>query len=114
MKKGFLRGNVLVKVCDCFPPEPFLMFSQLSQAVLAILIAPSAARPGGQSSGAGGYADRLNLQTLTIGSLAFAATVVGSSGGGTATIAYTLFAGALCAFHRSEVSLVSQDWRRVQ
>ena len=50
------------------------------QTVLAILIAPSAAHPGSQSSGAGRYADRLNLQTLTIGALAFAATVVGSLG----------------------------------
>lgn len=41
-----------------------------------MLIGPTAARPGNQSSGAGGYADLLNLQTMTFPSLAFAATVV--------------------------------------
>jgi len=43
-----------------------------------MLIGPAAAHPGDQSSGAGGYADLLNLQTLTVPSLAFAATVVRS------------------------------------
>jgi hypothetical protein len=79
MKKGFLRGRVLVKVCFSIQALSYLSAKGL-QAVLAILIAPSAARPGGQSSGAGGYADRLNLQTLTIGTLALAATMVGSLG----------------------------------
>ena len=38
---------------------------------------PAAAVPGaGQPSGAGGYADIFNLQTMTILSLAFAATTV--------------------------------------
>lgn len=46
------------------------------QALLAILIGPSAARPGGKSSGAGGYADVFNLKTITVPSLAFAATIV--------------------------------------
>jgi len=41
-----------------------------------MLIGPAAAHPGNQSTGAGGYADLLNLQTLTVPSLAFAATVV--------------------------------------
>lgn len=58
MNKGFLRGGLLVK------------------ALLSIFIGPAAARPGSHCSGAGGYADILNLQTLTIPSLAFAATVV--------------------------------------
>ena len=43
-----------------------------------MLIGPAAALPGGRSSGAGGYADLLNLQTMTIPSLAFAALIVGS------------------------------------
>lgn len=55
--KGFLRGKILVKV------------------LLTMLIGPSAARPGSQSSGAGGYADLLNLQTMTVPSLAFAAVI---------------------------------------
>jgi len=46
-----------------------------------MLIGPAAARPGNQSTGAGGYADRLNVQTMTIPSLAFAATVVRPFGG---------------------------------
>ena len=41
-----------------------------------MLIGPAAARPGGQSTGAGGYADLLNLKTMTVPSLAFAAAVV--------------------------------------
>ncbi|KAF9785950.1 hypothetical protein BJ322DRAFT_754912 [Thelephora terrestris] len=57
MNKGFLRGELLVK------------------ALLSILIGPAAARPGGQCSGAGGYADILNMQTLTVPSLAFGAAV---------------------------------------
>lgn len=48
------------------------------QTLLSILIGPAAARPGGQSSGAGGHADILNIQTLTVPSLTFGATVVGS------------------------------------
>lgn len=57
--KGFLRGELLVKV------------------LLSMLIGPSAARPDGQSSGKGGYADLLGVLTMTIPSLAFAAIVVG-------------------------------------
>ena len=45
---------------------------------LAILITPSAPRPGGQNNGAVGYADRFNLRTLMVGTLAFVATAVGS------------------------------------
>lgn len=91
------------------------ILTKFLQAVLAILIGPSAARPGGQSSGAGGYADRLNLQTLTIGLLAFAATAVGSFWEMEFSASpCSPFAGTLCTFHRSEVPLVCQDRRRVQ
>jgi hypothetical protein len=51
------------------------------QVLLSILIGPAAARPGGQCSGAGGYADILNLQTLTVPSLAFGAVIVGPYSG---------------------------------
>jgi len=61
MNKGFLRGELLVKVLLC------------------IMIGPAAARPGGQSSGVRGYADLLHLHTLTVPSLAFAATVARSA-----------------------------------
>lgn len=57
MNKSFLRSELLVKVLLC------------------ILIGPAAARPGGQSSGVGGYADLLNLQTLSVPALAFGATL---------------------------------------
>jgi len=46
-----------------------------------MLIGPAAAFPGGQSSGAGGYADILNLQTMTVPVLAFAAVLVGRFSG---------------------------------
>ena len=41
-----------------------------------MLIGPTAARPSGQSTGAGGYANLLNLKTMTVPSLAFTAAVV--------------------------------------
>lgn len=60
--------------------SPCLVDKKLAEhlkVLLSILIGPAAARPGGQCSGAGGYADILNLQTLTVPSLAFGAAVVG-------------------------------------
>ena len=63
------------------------------QVLLSILIGPAAARPGGQCSGAGGYADILNLQTLTVPSLAFGAVIVGPC----STFPYDVFS---FVFHR--------------
>jgi len=45
--------------------------------LLSLLIGPSAAHPDVQKTGIGGYADILNVQTMTVPSLAFAATLVG-------------------------------------
>jgi len=74
-----------------------------------MLIGPAAARPGGQSTGAGGYADLLNLQTMTIPSLAFAATAVCTPRGRiNDTILTSLLAGAPCPIRRVNVSLVVQ------
>jgi len=42
-----------------------------------MLIGPAAVSTDGESSGAGGYADILNLQTMTVPVLAFAAVLVG-------------------------------------
>lgn len=44
------------------------------------MIGPAAARAGGRSSGVRGYADLLHLDTMTVPSLAFAATLVGFFG----------------------------------
>ena len=41
-----------------------------------MLIGPTAAHPGGQVNGAEGYTDLLNLKTMKVPSLAFAAAVV--------------------------------------
>jgi len=41
-----------------------------------MLVGPAAACSGSRSSGAGGYADRFNLKTITIPLLAFAAIAV--------------------------------------
>jgi hypothetical protein len=61
-----------------------------------MLIGPAAARPGGRSTGAGGYADILNLQTMTVPSLAFAAAVVRPFGGRSVTPSYSPSVGTLC------------------
>lgn len=53
-----------------------MAFIKYLQALLAMLIAPTAARPNGQNPESGGNADLWNLQTLTVPSLAFAAVVV--------------------------------------
>jgi hypothetical protein len=79
LKKGFLRGELLVKVCTVSSPVQTL--AEYQQVLLSIMIGPAAARPGGQHSGAGGYADILNVQTLTVPSLALGATIVGPRGG---------------------------------
>ena len=53
-----------------------MAFIEHPQALLAMLIAPTTARPNGQNPESGGNADLWNLQTLTVPSLAFTAVVI--------------------------------------
>ena len=86
MNAGFLRGELLVKVRIPFHVmfETYsrlsLTFTEFRQVLLSVMIGPAAARPGGKSSGVGGYADILGIHSMTIPSLAFAAIAVGSFG----------------------------------
>ena len=46
--------------------------------MLCILLGPCVAGKG-EGSGAGGYADKFNMRTITVPAIAFAAAVVGPS-----------------------------------
>jgi len=54
LNKGFLRGEILVRTMLC------------------ILLGPSVAQSG-EGSGAGGYADKFNIRSVTIPTIAFSA-----------------------------------------
>ena len=81
MNKGFLRGDLLVKVCVflCLGSTlPLCIPAEHQQVLQSLLISPSIVRPSGQSTGAGGNADILNVRHITVPLLAFSATLVGS------------------------------------
>jgi len=46
--------------------------------MLSILLGPAVAETG-EGSGAGGYADKFNMRSITVPAIAFAATIVGPS-----------------------------------
>lgn len=76
LNKGFLRGEILIRVGRFSQPvHPVL--TKASQTMLAILLGPSVAQTG-EGSGAGGYADKFGMRTITIPTIAFAAVLVSS------------------------------------
>ena len=94
-----VRGQLLIKACLFLSLIFLQVFTKCPQALLAILIAPSAARPSGQNPDSGGYADLWNLQTLTIPSLTFATTIVHFLKPHATALSDLTFADVLCPVH---------------
>jgi len=76
LKKGFLRGGILVHVGNSSRLNHRVLTGGL-QTMLSSLLGPAVAEMG-EGSGAGGYADLFNMRSMTIPAVAFGAAIVGT------------------------------------
>lgn len=54
------------------------MLTNILKTMLCVLLGPTVAETG-EGSGAGGYADKFNMRSITIPAIAFGAAIVGPS-----------------------------------
>ena len=74
LKRGFLHGEILVHIHDS-PWPPHLILTSISQTMLSVSIGPAVARTH-EGSGAGGYANKFNMRSITVPTIAFVAAIV--------------------------------------